>query len=501
MGVIQRQGIKNAIISYTGICIGFLSLLIVQPRILSPSEIGLTRLLFSFSSILSTLIPLGMVSATIRFFPMFKNKNKNNYGFFPFVLLITFIGFLFVGALIYVFKKQIIQLYTDKSFLFTIYFEGVFWLAFFLSFSAVISAYCTANLKTTIPSFINDIYLRIASILVFFIYYLKWINLDQMVLLFILIYGTQFVILLLYSYLIEPFRLTIHFSYLRQKNLKMIIEYGLLFAVGLMASMGLRYLDSVILGIYLPLSVVGVYTVCSFIPTIIEIPLTAIEKISNPKIAEFWETGNITQISKVYELSVKILSIVSSIVFLMVLINLKYLLSYLPSQYAQAYHAIIIISLGALINAYTGINNGILYFSKKYKTGLALLLFLLVTTIILDVMLIPFFGINGAAIATSTALSVYNIIKYFYIRYSFKLNPYNFNIIKTIGVLIFLSAVYFFIENLIQSGLFMNIFLSLFFMGIYLWLLLLLKVVHLSELKQIVHLIPGNQLFGLGKKK
>jgi O-antigen/teichoic acid export membrane protein len=185
----------------------------------------------------------------------------------------------------------------------------------------------------------------------------------------------------------------------------------------------------------------------------------------------------------------------------MVLINLKYLLSYLPSQYAQAYHAIIIISLGALINAYTGINNGILYFSKKYKTGLALLLFLLVTTIILDVMLIPFFGINGAAIATSTALSVYNIIKYFYIRYSFKLNPYNFNIIKTIGVLIFLSAVYFFIENLIQSGLFMNIFLSLFFMGIYLWLLLLLKVVHLSELKQIVHLIPGNQLFGLGKKK
>ncbi|NDA64594.1 MAG: hypothetical protein EBX50_21575, partial [Chitinophagia bacterium] len=112
---------------------------------------------------------------------------------------------------------------------------------------------------------------------------------------------------------------------------------------------------------------------------------------------------------------------------------------------------------------------------------------------------IPLFGINGAAIATCTALSAFNIIKYFYIKYSFKLNPYNFNIVKTISVLIFLSAFYFFIENQISSGLFMNIFLSLFFMGIYLGLLLLLKVIQLSELKQIVFLIPGNNLPGLGK--
>lgn len=501
MGVIQRQGIKNAIISYTGICIGFLSLLLIQPKILSPSEIGLTRLLFSFSSIMSTVIPLGMVSATIRFFPMFKDKRENNHGFFPFVLLVTLLGFLLVGSVLTIFDKQIIHLYTEKSFLFTIYFEAVFWLAFFLSFSAVISAYCTAHLKTTIPSFINDIYLRIASLGVFFMYYFKWINLDQMILLYITVYATQFAILLFYSYRIEPFRWSIDFSYLRRKNIKMIIEYGLLFAVGLMASMGIRYLDSVILGIYLPLSVVGVYTVCSFIPTIIEIPLTAIEKISNPKIAAFWATGDIEQISKIYELSVKILSIVSSVVFLLVLINLKYLLSYLPPQYAQAYHAIIIISLGALINAYTGVNNGILYFSKKYKTGLALLFFLLVSTLVLDIILIPLFGINGAAIATCSSLSAYNIIKYFYIRYSFQLNPYHLNIIKNIGILIGLSALYFSIENHLSTGLFTNIFLSVFFSGFYLIMLLLFKIINISELKQVISFIPGYKVIALEQKK
>lgn len=281
----------------------------------------------------------------------------------------------------------------------------------------------------------------------------------------------------------------------------MIMEYGLLFAIGLMASLGLRYLDSVILGIYLPLSVVGVYTVCSFIPTIIEIPLTAIEKISNPKIAEFWETGDKEQIGKVYELSVRILGIVSSIVFLLVLINLKYLLSYLPSQYAQAYHAIIIISLGALINAYTGINNGILYFSKKYKTGLGLLVFLLITTLVLDIILIPLWGINGAAIATCAALSTFNIIKYFYIRYSFGMNPYNFNTLKNIGILIVLSVLYFSIENQLPSGLFTSILLSLFFSGMYLLLLLLLKVMHYGELKQLVNFIPLTQPAVIAKKK
>ena len=95
MGEIKKQGISNAIISYIGIAIGFINLLVLQPILLSPEEIGLTRILFSFSSIMSTVIPLGMINITLRFFPIFENKEKKHNGFFGFSILIAFVGFVF----------------------------------------------------------------------------------------------------------------------------------------------------------------------------------------------------------------------------------------------------------------------------------------------------------------------------------------------------------------------------------------------------------------------
>jgi hypothetical protein len=58
MGVIQKQGIANTIVSYTGIAIGFINILILQPLMLSPDEIGLTRILYSVSSLIATVFPL-----------------------------------------------------------------------------------------------------------------------------------------------------------------------------------------------------------------------------------------------------------------------------------------------------------------------------------------------------------------------------------------------------------------------------------------------------------
>ncbi|HRG60054.1 MAG TPA: polysaccharide biosynthesis protein, partial [Bacteroidia bacterium] len=60
MGIIQKQGIQNTIISYIGIIIGFVNVLILQPIMLSADEIGLTRILFSIATLFATIFPLGL---------------------------------------------------------------------------------------------------------------------------------------------------------------------------------------------------------------------------------------------------------------------------------------------------------------------------------------------------------------------------------------------------------------------------------------------------------
>jgi hypothetical protein len=104
LGIIQRQGIRNSIITYTGIAIGAVSLVIIQPRFLTKEEIGLTRLLFSFSSLLAYIVPMGMGSVVLKYFPYFRDRERNHHGFFGFMLIVPLIGFVFWGSLLYLFK-------------------------------------------------------------------------------------------------------------------------------------------------------------------------------------------------------------------------------------------------------------------------------------------------------------------------------------------------------------------------------------------------------------
>src|ERR1043165_4815783 len=111
MGVIQRQGIKNTVSSYFGIVIGFVSLLIIQPKFLKPEEIGLVRVLFAFSTLIASFIALGVSSMSIKYFPIFKDEKTGHHGFLGFVLLFPIVGFIITALVLIVFKDFIIAQY------------------------------------------------------------------------------------------------------------------------------------------------------------------------------------------------------------------------------------------------------------------------------------------------------------------------------------------------------------------------------------------------------
>ena len=100
MGIIQKQGLQNAVITYTGIAICFISLLYVQPKFLTKEELGLVRVLFSFSALIANIFPLGMPSVTLRYFPFFKDAGKRHQGNFAFMLLWPLLGYIICSIFI-----------------------------------------------------------------------------------------------------------------------------------------------------------------------------------------------------------------------------------------------------------------------------------------------------------------------------------------------------------------------------------------------------------------
>ncbi len=455
LGIIQRQGIRNSIITYTGIAIGAVSLVIIQPRFLTKEEIGLTRLLFSFSSLLAYIVPMGMGSVVLKYFPYFRDRDRNHHGFFGFMLIIPLIGFVFWGSLLYLFKGFIITKYVGQSKLFTDYFYYVFPLTFFLAFIGLFTTYSYSIFRTSVPSLINDVLVRLVSIVLFTVYFIHWVNRDQFVMLFVAIYGTQFLVLICYLFYEDRPSLKINWEMYREHTPKTMFVYGIILSFGGMASLGLKYLDTIMLGMYKPkeaslnaLDIVGIYSIAAFIATFVEAPNTALDKIIVPKMADGWKRNDIADIRQIYYKSAKYLFLIGGLLFLLINLNIDSLFLLIPDRdYSLAKGVVFIISLGTLINMATGNNDAILYTSTRYRIMIWLLMGLVVVAYINYKIFIPLFGMEGAAFATALSAFLYNLVKYLLIWRYFDMQPFTIDTLKVIGVIVITGIVGYYIPS------------------------------------------------------
>lgn len=448
MGVIRRQGIKNTITGYIGIFIGFVNLVVVQPHFLTKEELGLTRILYSFALLVAMFVPLGIGNATLKYFPLFKDSEKKHHGYFGFMNLFPIIGFILSALTIYLLKDLILNSYRRESPLLLEFFNYVFPLIFFNSFISVLSVYCNANYKSTIPSFINDVGVRLMTIAVVSIYFLRWINLDQFIFSFVMIYGVQLLLLLVYIFSFERPGFKIDWESFRQKRMFDLIRYGLLLWFASVASIGLKYFDSLMIGKYISLSAVGIYTVAAFIPTVIEAPLNALDRIASAKISFAWTSGDKSQIDEIYHKSSLYMFLLGGFLFLLINLNIHTLLTFLPDGFQQGEFVVLIISIGTLFNMATGLNSPILLNSDKYRYGAFYLITLAILLILLQRIFIPHYGIIGAAIATTCASVIYNTMLFITVYSFFKLQPFNKKNLQVLAIIIVIFFSIYFIPHL-----------------------------------------------------
>jgi len=70
MGIVAKQTLSNSIIIFIGALLGAINLMLLYPIILPDEEIGLTRLLITFTILLSQLASLGGGTMLIKFIPI-----------------------------------------------------------------------------------------------------------------------------------------------------------------------------------------------------------------------------------------------------------------------------------------------------------------------------------------------------------------------------------------------------------------------------------------------
>jgi O-antigen/teichoic acid export membrane protein len=255
-----------------------------------------------------------------------------------------------------------------------------------------------------------------------------------------------------------------------------IFIFAMLLTLTNISSLSLKHMDAVLIGKYLSLDSVAVYAVAAYIALVIEIPLISMERITHAKVSEAWAQNDTGRIFRIYSESVRYLMLAGGLLLTGIVANIEDLLSLLRPVYHTGVTVAIIACIGGFLNIASGVNTSILFTSSKYLYGTFLLLFLLVLAIVLNLVLIPRFGIEGAAAATAIATGIYNIVKYLIILKHFRMQPFDLSSLKIVLIILITFGLVFLLPD-IEGNAFARMALrSTLICIVYLGLAYLLKI-------------------------
>lgn len=424
MGIIARQSLQNAAITYLGIALGALLTLILYPRILSPEQYGLTRILISASLLGAQFSHLGMRNTIIRFFPLFRRISASQNGLFFLAVAVPLAGFLLFTLLFLLLRNPVADYYSDRSPLFIDYIYYLLPITFSILYSEILNSWLRSLRDSISGAFVSDLLHRILLITLLLFHAFSGMPFRIFILLFTLTYLLQPILLFLLLARREEIDLRPRFDILRRSLSRRMASYGLFTLMGGFTTVMVGNIDVMMLGALSGLDQTAVYAVAFYIGIVIAVPQRAVERIATPLVSDWIRKKNWDRIRTLYHKTSLVQTITGCAILLMVAMNSRPLLDLLPEIYGAGNHAILLIGLGKLFGMAAGINGSIILTSRHYRFDLYTNLFLIVLAAALNLLLIPPLGVTGAALATMISIFIYNLAKLLFVWKAFSMQPF-----------------------------------------------------------------------------
>ena len=208
MGIVQKQGVSIAFVSFVGVVIGALNTMFIFPNVLGPERHGLLMLILSLATVTAQFAHLGVPNIIIRFFPYLKDVKKYVYRL---ALQIPIMSMLLLIICTFLFGDFILVGYSNKNELFKHHQMLILPLVASLVFFEVLLSISRSELKTVFPAVLREFVLRLFTLLLLVAHFINWINFDQFILYWIALYGLNVLLLCLYMLSFNYFKLQFGF--------------------------------------------------------------------------------------------------------------------------------------------------------------------------------------------------------------------------------------------------------------------------------------------------
>ncbi len=399
-------------------------------RIIGAEQFGLYTLAFTVVTLSSSLALLGLPGSIVRYLPIAVRENnaKQAAGIIqvsavlPAVLSLILTSFVFWGA----------EILADQLFNEVLLAPVLRLSSFAIPVATLIAVAAGVNLgfkKVKYNVYANQLVQQIIKILLTLV--LLVAGFGVMGVAFAQIAASVVALILLIYFIRAYFPYEFSFRTAQREPGKMLRFSLPIYLAQLVSQLGGSF-ETLVLG-FLGLTVgVGVYSVVLRLSVVGNLFFVSIIMISMPIISDLYSQGEYLRLEKFYQTTTKWSVTFNIPIFLTFLLFADSLMALFGEDFTAGATGLIILSVGSLINAATGICGPMINMTGHQTLTFVNSLIYLLATLALDVLLIPRFGVTGAALAGSLTIALINLLRAGEVFVLLKMLPYNRSFLKLV---------------------------------------------------------------------
>jgi len=270
--------------------------------------------------------------------------------------------------------------------------------------------------------------------------------------------------------------------------LKEVLLFGVTLSIASFIWLLMVQVDTLVLTYFTNTVQVGLYQVAILISNLVLLLANAVSAAMFPTISELYMKKDHTRLSQGISSAYTYLSLVLFPLVLLVVMFPDIIINlFFTSKFLDAVPALVILAIGTIFTSITTINNSILNAFNKPSLVIKIMGAVVVFNMVLLFILVPRYGLFGAAISTSTSFVIASILSSYHLQkhISFKLPFF------TWAVLIPTSILLIFVVNWLRNNLTMSLWPKLFIIVgicgiIYFLVLHIFKIFRISQIKDLM---------------
>ncbi len=463
MGIVLKQSLSNTIFTYFGFGIGALNALFLYTNFMSDQYYGLINVILSAAAVLMPLLAFGVPNALVKYFSAFEDEGTKD-GFLTLMLLLPLALMVPIAIVTFAANEAIGNFLSHENPIVKSYVWYIFLIGMAMAYFEVFYAWARIKMKSVFGNFMKEVFCRAAQTLLLVLLYFDVISVEFFLQALVGFYLLRTVIMKVYAYSLRMPKLSFRFP----NNTIDIIKYSAMIIMGGSAAIVLLEVDKVMINQFIKIENVAYYSVASFMAIAIAVPNRSMHQITYPLTAQILNEKDGIGLKNLYRKSSLTLFIITGILFVLLLLNLNDIYRLLPENYRNGMMIVFWIGSAKVYDALLGNNNAILYNSDYYRAVLLMGVLLAILTVLLNLWLIPKYGLNGAAIASFCAFFIYNTIKLVYVGIKYKIYPFTAETVKVCALLLLTIALFYYLQfpfHAIVNILLKSLLMASFYVG------------------------------------